>query len=82
MTLFRKILERIARESKELFIYILINLGWNRVQCVHCYKNLIKMNALKLMEEVKVLNLMMDHDVKKILVVGRATPKLTMGKVY
>lgn len=45
-----------------MFIYILVDLGWNGVQCIHCYKNLIKMNALKLME-VNVFNLMMDHDV-------------------
>jgi hypothetical protein len=36
-------------------------------------KNLVKMNALKLMEEVKVLNLTMDGDVKQIHVVGRPT---------
>jgi hypothetical protein len=63
-----------------MFIYILIDLGWNGVQCVHCYKNLIKMNALKLMEEVKVLNLMMDPDVKRILMVGRPTPSLPWGR--
>lgn len=36
-------------------------------------KNLVKMNALKLVEEVKVLNLTMDGDVNQIHVVGRPT---------
>jgi hypothetical protein len=35
-----------------MFIYILIDLGWNGVQRIHGYKNLIKMNALELMEKV------------------------------
>ncbi len=44
--------------------------------------NPIKMDVLKLMKEVKVFNLMMDHDVRNFFVVGRFIPKLVMENVY
>jgi hypothetical protein len=64
---------------KKWKFYILIDLCKMGFGTYIGSKNLVKMNALKLMEEVKVLNLTMDGDVKQIHVVGRPTWGLSLN---